>query len=114
MHTYRRPLTQYVQHENAGDRPTRQVLSLLCEGMSLRATARVTDIAYNTACKLLVDAGKALSDFQDTLYANLPCKRIEADEIWAFVGAKEKHATDRRLRASATCGRRRLSTRKRS
>jgi IS1 family transposase len=71
-----------------------KVLNLLCEGMSLRATARVTDIAYNTVCKLLVDAGKALSDYQDQLYVNLPCKRIEVDEIWAFVGAKEKNATD--------------------
>jgi IS1 family transposase len=70
-----------------------KVLSLLCEGMSLRATARVTDIAYNTVCKLLVDAGKALSDYQDTLYVNLPCKRVQVDEIWAFVGAKEKNAT---------------------
>jgi len=41
--------------------------------------------------KLLADLGTACSEYQDRVFQNLPCKRIQCDEIWAFVGAKEKN-----------------------
>jgi hypothetical protein len=42
-----------------------QILTLLCEGMSLRAISRAADVSFNTVTKLLVDAGKACADFDD-------------------------------------------------
>lgn len=70
-----------------------QILGLLVEGNSLRATSRIADVSINTVSKLLVDVGQATSEFQDRKLRNLPCKRVQVDEIWSFVGAKEKNAT---------------------
>lgn len=70
-----------------------QILDLLVEGNSLRATSRLADVSINTVTKLLVDVGQAASDFQDRKLRGLPCKRVQVDEIWSFVGAKEKNAT---------------------
>lgn len=69
-----------------------QILSLLCEGNSMRATSRLADVSINTVTKLLVDAGGACSEYQDKTLRNLRCKRLQLDEIWAFVYAKEKNA----------------------
>jgi IS1 family transposase len=66
-----------------------QILHCLCEGNSIRATSRLTDVAINSVIKLLIDAGKACSDYQDKALRNLPCKRVQCDEIWSFCGAKE-------------------------
>jgi IS1 family transposase len=48
-------------------------------------------VSINTVTKLLVDVGIATADYQDRTLRNLPCKRIQCDEIWAFVYAKEKN-----------------------
>jgi IS1 family transposase len=68
-----------------------QVISALVEGNSIRATVRMTGVAKNTVVKLLADVGKACSDYQDKVLRNLPCKRIQCDEIWSFCYAKEKN-----------------------
>lgn len=70
-----------------------QILNCLCEGNSIRATARLTDTAINTVVKLLCEAGKACSDYQDTTFRNLTCSRIQCDEIWSFVYAKDKNCS---------------------
>ena len=70
----------------------KQVVAALVEGNSLRATARMTGVARMTIEKLLRDLGEACRKMQDQTIRNLTCKRIEADEIWAFCGAKEKNA----------------------
>ncbi len=70
-----------------------QIVGMLCEGMSMRATSRLADVSINTVTKLLIDVGSAASEFQDATFVNLPCKRIQVDEIWSFVGAKNKNAT---------------------
>jgi IS1 family transposase len=64
---------------------------MLIEGMSLRAASRLADVSFNTVTKLLVDIGRATADYQDRTLRNLNCKRIQCDEIWAFVYAKEKN-----------------------
>jgi hypothetical protein len=69
-----------------------QVLTLLIEGMSLRATARAADVSYNTVCRLFADAGRVCADYQDKALRDLPCKRLQLDEIWSFVYAKAKNA----------------------
>ena len=71
-----------------------QVIACLTEGMSIRATVRVTGVAKNTITKLLLDLGEACSEYQDATLTNLPTRRVECDEIWSFIGAKQKHVTD--------------------
>lgn len=67
-----------------------QILGLMVEGMSIRAISRVTGVSKNTIAKLLADVGTACSKYQDEHLRNLPCKRLQVDEIWSFVGMKEK------------------------
>lgn len=70
-----------------------QIISMLVEGMSMRAVSRVADVSINTVTKLLEDVGAACAEFQDITLNNLPCKRIECDEIWSFCYAKEKNVS---------------------
>jgi IS1 family transposase len=74
---------------NKLDREVRaRILHLLCEGQSIRAITRLTGASKNTVTKLLVDAGRACAAYQDRVLRNLPCKRVQVDEIWSFVYAK--------------------------
>jgi IS1 family transposase len=68
-----------------------QIISLLCEGSSLRAISRVTGIAFNTVSKLLVDAGKACAAHHDETVRGVKATRIQCDEIWAFCYAKKRN-----------------------
>jgi IS1 family transposase len=68
-----------------------QVLQMMAEGVSLRAITRMTGISRTTLLKLLEDAGQAFSEYQDRVLVNLPCKRIQVDEAWAFCYAKQKN-----------------------
>src|SRR3990167_9874251 len=68
-----------------------QIIGMLAEGSSLRAASRLADVSINTVTKLLVDVGTACEQYQDKALRNLPCKRIQCDEIWAFCYAKEKN-----------------------
>ena len=67
------------------------VVSALVEGCSIRATVRMTGVAKNTVVKLLVELGAACTKYQDETLRNLPCKRLQCDEIWSFVGGKDKN-----------------------
>ena len=69
------------------------VVSAICEGNSIRATVRMTGVAKNTIVKLLVDLGAACAKYQDEHLRNLPCKRVQCDEIWSWVYAKAKNVT---------------------
>jgi IS1 family transposase len=71
-----------------------QIISLLTEGMSLRAVTRITGVSINTAMKLLSDAGQACSDYQDRAFRDLRCQWLQVDEIWSFVYAKAKNVAD--------------------
>ena len=70
------------------------VVKDLVEGNSIRSTVRLTGVAKNTVTKLLVELGAACAAYQDEALKNLPCKRIQCDEIWSFIGAKAKNVTD--------------------
>jgi IS1 family transposase len=73
------------------DKTRARILHMLVEGNSLRATARMADVSRNTVDKLLRDVGAACLDYQDEHLRNLPCERIQCDEIWSFVYAREKN-----------------------
>ena len=70
-----------------------QVVKCLIEGMSIRSTVRITGVAKNTVAKLLVELGAACTVYMDGAMRNLPCEKIQCDEIWSFVYAKEKNVT---------------------
>jgi len=69
------------------------VIRALVEGGSLRSVARLTGTDKDTVMRLLVEVGEFCSIYQHHTLRNLPCRRIEADEIWSFVGSKQRHAT---------------------
>lgn len=71
----------------------KRVVAALVEGNSLRAVTRMTGVHRTTVMKLLVDLGVACSAYQDRAFRNLQTRRIQCDEIWSFVGAKEKNCT---------------------
>ena len=71
-----------------------KIIACLVEGMSIRATVRITGAAKNTVTKLLVDLGEACSEYQDEIMRNLPCKRLQFDEIWCFVYSKDKNVPE--------------------
>src|SRR6266566_198447 len=68
------------------------VIRGLVEGGSIRAVARMTGVDKDTVLRLLVEVGEFCSIYQYHALRNLPCKRIECDEIWAFCGAKQRNA----------------------
>ena len=67
------------------------ILRCLVEGNSIRAAARIAGASKNTVTKLLIDAGKACAAYQDEALRDLPCRRIEVDEIWSFIYAKGRN-----------------------
>ena len=73
-----------------------QIINLLVEGNSMRATARIADVAFNTVAKLFIETAKVCADYQDKAFRNLTCKRLQLDEIWSFVYAKAKNVPDRK------------------
>lgn len=68
------------------------ILKCLLDGMPIRATARVADVSKNTVSKLLVEAGAACSAFHDEHVREVKSQRVQCDEIWSFVGCKQKNA----------------------
>ena len=71
-----------------------QVVNCLIEGCSIRATVRMTGIAKKTVMRVLVEVGAVCSDYQDQVFRNLPCRRIQLDELWGFNYCKQKNLTE--------------------
>ncbi|MCY4557648.1 MAG: IS1 family transposase [Chloroflexi bacterium] len=68
-----------------------QVLSMLVEGSSMRSTARVCDVAFNTVADLLDMAGKACQLYHDQHVRGIEGRRsVQCDEVWSFVYAKDR------------------------
>jgi IS1 family transposase len=71
-----------------------QIIGCLVEGNSIRATTRMTGAAKNTITRLVVELGEACAAYQDQHLRDLPCRTIEADEIWNFCYAKQKNVPE--------------------
>src|SRR3989304_3561291 len=71
-----------------------KIIKVLCEGNSIRSTARITDTAINTVVKLLRDVGAACLEYQDKTMHDLPLKKLQIDEIWSFCYAKQKNVPE--------------------
>lgn len=72
------------------------VVRALVEGCSIRSTVRMTGVSKNTVTKLLVDLGTVCAEYQNETLRNLPCQKLQVDEIWSFVGAKAKNVPEER------------------
>jgi IS1 family transposase len=69
------------------------VISALVEGCSVRSTVRLTGVSKGAVLRLLVSIGKACQEYLDVTIRNVPAKRVQVDEIWSFVAAKQKNVT---------------------
>ena len=69
------------------------ILKMLCEGQSMRATARLADVSFNTVSKLLIGAGKMCAILHDELVRDVSASKVQCDEIWSFTYAKQKNVT---------------------
>ena len=70
-----------------------QVVSALVEGNSINAIVRMTGVAKHTVLKLIEDMGCACAEYHHRTVRNLKVRRLQCDEIWAFVGAKAKNVS---------------------
>lgn len=68
-----------------------RIIAALVEGVSIRSIVRMTGFSKNTIAKLLVEAGAACAVYQDQMFRSLKLKRIQCDEIWSFIQAKDKN-----------------------
>ena len=82
----------YIRGMNKLPLKTRSlILNMLCEGQSMRATARLAEVSFNTVAKLLIDGGKACAELHDELVQGVTASRIQCDEVWSFTYAKQKN-----------------------
>lgn len=70
-----------------------QIINCLVEGSSIRSVERMTDTHRDTVMRLMVEVGTGCENIMDETMRNLPCQRIQVDEIWAYVGKKQRHIT---------------------
>lgn len=76
-----------------------QILGMMVEGNSLRATSRICDVSINTVTKLLVDVAAAVMGYHDQHVRDVRVRRLQCDEIWCFVGAKAKNVSAEKKQA---------------
>lgn len=67
------------------------ILNMLIEGMSMRSISRTVGVSINTVTKLLTEAGEACAAYHDEAVRNVSAQRVQCDEIWSFVYAKDKN-----------------------
>ena len=70
-----------------------QIVGALVEGNSIRSTERMTDTHRDTVMRLMVEVGNGCAALMDQQMRKLPCKRVQVDEIWAYVGKKQRQVT---------------------
>lgn len=69
------------------------VLNCLIEGCSIRSTVRMTGVSKKAVTRLLVEAGAVAAEYQDRVMRNLPCRRVQVDELWTFNYCKDRNVT---------------------
>jgi len=79
------------------------VLRALVEGCSVRSTVRMTGVSKGAVLRLLVSIGAACTEYMDRAIRNVSAKRVQVDEIWSFVGCKQKNVTVAKMEAGI-CG----------
>lgn len=80
------------------------VITALVEGCLVRSTSRMTGVAKGTILRLLAEVGQACADYQDVTIRNVKASRVQIDEIWSFVGCKDKNVTVEKIERDGICG----------
>ncbi|MGH7259382.1 MAG: IS1 family transposase [Nitrospiraceae bacterium] len=70
------------------------IVAAMVEGAGINSVVRMTGVSKPTILKLLADLGTACAKYQDETLRNLPCKRVQCDEIWSFCFAKDKNVPE--------------------
>ena len=70
---------------------------------SVRSASRMTGVSKGTVLRLLVSVGAACDEYQNRVIRNVAAKRVQVDEIWSFVGCKQKNVTAEKM-ATGHCG----------
>src|ERR1035437_1052875 len=70
-----------------------KVVSCLIEGCSIRSTVSMTGVAKKTVMRLVVEVGTFCADYQDHVFRNLNCQRVQVDECWSYCYCKQKNVT---------------------
>src|ERR1700690_3315849 len=81
-----------------------QIVTAIVEGCSIRSIVRMTGASKNTIQKLILDLGEVCSEYMNKNLVNLSCQRIQCDEIWNFVGAKQANVTPAMLEKNPHAG----------
>src|SRR5205085_1113452 len=81
-----------------------QIIRALVEGNSIRSVCRMMGTEKRTVTRLLVDVGTAALEYQNAVLRNLPCKRLQCDEIWSYVGCKQKNVTPEKIAEKGIVG----------
>lgn len=68
------------------------MIAMLCEGSSIRSVERITGVHRDTIMRLGVRMGEGCRQIMDEKFRNLPCRLIQVDEVWGFIGMKQKTA----------------------
>ncbi|MGA8145653.1 MAG: IS1 family transposase [Candidatus Acidiferrales bacterium] len=67
------------------------IIGALAEGSSIRSIERITGVHRDTIMRLGVRVGKGCHALLDTKMRNLTCEHLQMDELWGFIGKKERH-----------------------
>ena len=81
-----------------------QIVTAVVEGCSVRSISRMTGASKNTIQKLVMELGMACIDYMNKTLVNLSCQRVQCDEIWNFVAAKQANLTDKILARNPHAG----------
>src|ERR1700730_2894741 len=81
-----------------------QILSMLCEGSSMRSIERIVGCSINTVDKLLRDAGEVALAYHDEHVRGVKATRVQCDEVWSFVAVKQKNRDESKRAADPTAG----------
>src|SRR5580692_11327266 len=80
------------------------VITALVEGCSVRSTSRMTGVSKGAILRLLVSVGTTCTEFHNNVVRNVKAKRVQVDEIWSFVGCKQKNVTEKKIARDGICG----------
>jgi len=80
------------------------IISALVEGCSIRSTVRMTGVSKGAIIRLVESVGKACAEYHERMVRNIAAKRVQVDEIWSFVGCKQKNVTEQKIARDGICG----------
>jgi IS1 family transposase len=78
-----------------------EVIAALCDGLGVRATARITGVNRGTVAALALRVGRGCAELHDRMMVGIRTSRIELDELWSFVGKKQARVDRNELAAAA-------------